>query len=876
LIMHHLRLLVILFGFVVLISAAEFDFRASSYLGGATSSEAVRSVAIQSNGTIVLVANLPDYQVPGAQETLLAAATASSQGMVIRLAPDGQSVLSVTRLADQLLDVVCDDADNLYIATWGDGFFKLDPGAGSVLWHQQLSNVRRCDVTDDGTSVALVTNELDPDSETPTSNIHLFAADGSPQRIISGHRSTLDVAIDAASRTVCFLGWRQASTWDGKKTNPVQISYIRGCGYDGSVKWTAYDWSSDKDSPDWINAPTNNMADTRGICIDVGRDGKLYAAFEVAGGNHIFRYDPFDINKSVKIVKGDMWHDWYNTGSEHKTFFARYEPSTGAYLTGQQFCARKNSDKGNSLKPYQITADADGRVYLVGSAAAHLPIPDRYTPKAGEVAVNPVPFSAIPDYEGGAFMLVMSKDLTTRLYCTRTALGISYGVDARRLADGATRFAWGGTASIKGTNIHYTHEAIQAQAGGGDSDAFFTVIAPELSAAVAPLIDPASGDYVGSVQVQMSSAPADATIRYTTDGSEPSSNSTRYSGPITLNQTGTVTLKARSFASGLAASPVTQRQYHITSDTQPPVLLSAEAVASESIQLVFDEVLDEDSAENSAHYRLQPSVDIVSAELQADGSSVRLRTKALTSGVNYQLTVEGVRDSSLAGNVMAATTRTVRFVDYSIQINFQPAGVDVPSGYLADTGAAFGNRGNGLQYGWNSDNSDNARDRNGISDQRLDTFNHMQFKGDFVWEIALPNGSYYLNLAAFDPSYTEAHAIAAEGSIVLEGDTASGAGPVEVTDVLVQVADGRLTLTSPKGSETHNKINFIRIAAATPPEPISRTVRIQAQRGQEALPLQVAVDQTEASIVYDQETAVISDVDGRQDLLISCQAAGNG
>jgi hypothetical protein len=874
--MRYLRLLVVLLGSIALTSATEFDFRASSYLGGATSSEAVRGVAIQSNGTIVLVANLPDYQVPGIQETWLSSANGSSQGVVIRLAPDGRSVLSLTRLADQLLDVVCDDADNLYIAAWGDGFFKLDPAAGSVHWHKQLANVRRCDATGNGVSVALVTDELEPNSETPDSRMHLFNAEGDPERIIAGHRHTLDVAIDGASRTICFLGWRQASSWYDNKTYPVQISYMRGCGYDGAVKWTAYDWSSDRDSPDWLNAPTNNMADNRGICIDVGRDGKLYAAFEVAGGNHMFRYDPFDINQAATIVKGDMFHNWYDTKSEHKTFFARYEPATGAYLAGQQFCARKNDGKGNSLKPYQITADAEGRVYLVGAAAAHLPIPDRYTPKTGEVAINPVPFSAIEDYEGGAYMLVMSQDLTTRLFCTRTALGVSYGVDARTLADGSPRFAWGGQANINGTNIHYTHDAIQAQAGGGTKDAFFTVIAPELTAAVAPLIDPASGDYVGSVLVQMTSAPAGATIRYTTDGSEPGTDSPPYTSPITLNHLGTVTIKARAYASGLAASPVTQRDYRIAADEQPPILLSVEAVTSESIQLVFDEVLDKDSAENTAHYRLQPSIDIVSAERQANGSSVRLQTRSLTSGVTYQLTVEGVRDSSTTGNAMAATTRSVRFIDYSIQINFQPEGADVPSGYLADTGAAFGDRGNGQQYGWNNDNSDNARDRNRISDQRLNTFNHLQWKGEHVWEIALPNGSYYLQLTAYDPDYTEAHAIAAEGTIVLEGDTAAIGGPVEVTDVLVQVADGRLTLTSPNGEATNNKINFIRIASTTPPEPILRTVRIQAVRGGQALQLQFWVDQAEAQVDYEQETGVITAVDGHQDLVISLQSVGNG
>jgi hypothetical protein len=48
-----------------------------------------------------------------------------------------------------------------------------------------------------------------------------------------------------------------------------------------------------------------------------------------------------------------------------------------------------------------------------------------------------------------------------------------------------------------------------------------------------------------------------------------------------------------------------------------------------------------------------------------------------------------------------------------VKVNFQAASApSVPAGYIADYGDAFGDRGNGFAYGWNIDNSVNARYRN--------------------------------------------------------------------------------------------------------------------------------------------------------------------
>ena len=61
------------------------------------------------------------------------------------------------------------------------------------------------------------------------------------------------------------------------------------------------------------------------------------------------------------------------------------------------------------------------------------------------------------------------------------------------------------------------------------------------------------------VTVTLSTATADATIRYTTDGSTPTASSTSYTGPLTVETPSTLT--AQAFLSGWEDSPVSAETY---------------------------------------------------------------------------------------------------------------------------------------------------------------------------------------------------------------------------------------------------------------------------------------------------------------------------
>ncbi len=331
----------------------------------------------------------------------------------------------------------------------------MSPKADKVLLRKEFKDCVRVDAATDGHFAAIADGE-----------IHIFDPDGKPLGTAKGSNFTNDVCVDAASKTVVFCGFRNAHAHDGKKNQPVQICYIHGLAYDGSRKWTNYDWSTDQASDRFLNKPTNNMADTRADRCTIGRDGKLYVTFQVAGGNHIFRYSPRNITEKATLAGGDKYHQFHNSRAEHKCFFARFEPATGDYLAGQQFCGRLSSGRANyaATKTGEINADEAGRVYVAGVGAAGLPI-----------SLNP----SGSDYTGGAFLLVMSPDLRTRLVCTRLGNGAAHAVDARTVEGKLRAVFAGGEAPA---DVFTTKDALQSTAAdagkekGDPKDGFFAVL----------------------------------------------------------------------------------------------------------------------------------------------------------------------------------------------------------------------------------------------------------------------------------------------------------------------------------------------------------------------------------------------------------------
>ncbi len=374
----------------------------SSYLGDATTNS-VRGSAILSDGTVVLAANIGSYNPGGTQLNLLDA-TAASSGAIIRISADGQTVLSTTRLAGVVTDMAVDAYDNLYVAAMDKGLVKLNATASEISWHKTYEkNALRVDASPSGNAVVLTSPVSDFDEQKISgATIYNYNPQGGILGSFGGPANyTTDVCIDESTQTIVAVGWKNIHTWEGVTTYPVDVSAYRGYAYDGTIKYNGYNWESQNNEDRFINKPENNMADSRSSRCTIGPDGQLYLLFEVDGGNHIFRYDPFDIMKQVNIVGGDDYHQFHFTGTEPKIFVGKYNAGDGAYLQGQQFTARLNDGSGNTVRTKNggLDVDGTGRVYIIGSSAAGIPVNPEMLPGS---------------YTGGSFLLVLSPDFSTR------------------------------------------------------------------------------------------------------------------------------------------------------------------------------------------------------------------------------------------------------------------------------------------------------------------------------------------------------------------------------------------------------------------------------------------------------------------------------
>jgi len=144
----------------------------------------------------------------------------------------------------------------------------------------------------------------------------------------------------------------------------------------------------------------------------------------------------------------------------------------------------------------------------------------------------------------------------------------------------------------------------------------------------------------------------------------------------------------------------------------------------------------------------------------------------------------------------------------NLKINFQHPDAATPSGYLADSGRVYGDRGNSRTYGWSSDHTDLGRDHGINSDQLLDT--HMHFQEGATWEVSLPNGVYEVTASVGDARFSSTHTLNVEGVSFFSAQQLS-ANEFARTTATVTVSDGRLTLDQGSAARKATRINYLEI-----------------------------------------------------------------
>jgi hypothetical protein len=125
---------------------------------------------------------------------------------------------------------------------------------------------------------------------------------------------------------------------------------------------------------------------------------------------------------------------------------------------------------------------------------------------------------------------------------------------------GTSSTEYSGPITVSSTT---TLEAIAVATGDTDSTVASAVytITPLLPSVTTPTFSPAAGTYTSAQSVTISDATSGATIYYTTNGTPPTTSSTKYTGPITVSST--ETLEAIAAAAGDTNSAVASAAYTI-------------------------------------------------------------------------------------------------------------------------------------------------------------------------------------------------------------------------------------------------------------------------------------------------------------------------
>jgi hypothetical protein len=202
----------------------------------------------------------------------------------------------------------------------------------------------------------------------------------------------------------------------------------------------------------------------------------------------------------------------------------------------------------------------------------------------------------------------------------------------------------------------------------------------------APSFSPPGGTYTAAQNVSISTTTSGATIRYTTNGTNPTSTSgTVYSGPVAIGATTTV--KAIAYLSGSTDSTVTTATYTINlSDTTPPTApgsLLGVATSNTQVNLSWTASTDNIGVTGYRVYRGGSQVGTTSSLTYSD--------TGLTAGTSYSYYVraqDAANNLSANSNTVNVTTLSGSGVPVEVS-SFGPNGThwpsNLPTPFLYDT-----------------------------------------------------------------------------------------------------------------------------------------------------------------------------------------------
>lgn len=213
--------------------------------------------------------------------------------------------------------------------------------------------------------------------------------------------------------------------------------------------------------------------------------------------------------------------------------------------------------------------------------------------------------------------------------------------------------------------------------------------------AAAPIINPVGQTFTTPLQITITDTTAGAAIYYTTDGSTPTTSSSLYTGPITVNTTETIS--AIASATGFLQSPVSSQSYISQTQTLAPTFIPlptnyqtpqtitiSDATPGSTIYYTVDGSTPSPGVGSTLLYTA-PFTITATTNIKAMATSTTL-TPSLVSSALYTISSPGTTINFSAGFSNAPATMT-----FNGSTGLDDTRLQLTSGLTNQAGSAFNN-----------------------------------------------------------------------------------------------------------------------------------------------------------------------------------------